>query len=271
MLYGISTTVWLHGDLESALRRIAAAGFKQIEIMAEPPHMSPDTCDTKRVAGWLKELDLHAPVAHGRYSFDKPDLGALDEARRLASVAHVAGGFDQLIALGVQYVVLHPTGSAKEYTAAARDARLDQACKSMDELAEIIRDTPLKIAWENLPHYHQSRPLHDMAELRQLVDQQPANVGLCVDTTHALISEHDPIEQIKIAGDRLFCLHLHDSDGVGDCHWVPGKGIIDWPRLRQCLDDMKFTGPRTLEPVSTPDTVDAVLADAFRVVQEWSR
>lgn len=43
--------------------------------------------------------------------------GALDEARRQASVAHVAVGFEQLIELGVEYVVLHPTGSSLEYAA----------------------------------------------------------------------------------------------------------------------------------------------------------
>lgn len=109
-----------------------------------------------------------------------------------------------------------------------------------------------------------------MAELRPLVNDLPAHVGLCVDTTHATISGHDPIEQFRIAGDRLFCLHLHDCDGRKDCHWVPGKGIIDWPDVLACLDEIKFTGPRTLEVISTPNDSDAVLADALRVARQWS-
>ena len=273
MKYGISTIVLAQTELQAALRRIAEAGFDQIEIVAEPPHFGPGDYPPKQVRAWLDEFGLKAPVAHGIYSYDKPDCSSPDEARRRASVENITRCFEPLAALGVQYVVLHPTGnySPEAYTPDTRPARIRQARKSIEELAERAGPMRLRLAWENLPNYGGPRPLNSMADLRPLIEDLPAHVGLCVDTTHAKIAGHNPAEQMRIAGNRLFCLHLHDCDGKRDCHWVPGKGIIDWPAVLQALDEIKFRGPRTIEVISTDEDSDAVLADAHRVAREWEQ
>ena len=30
---------------------------------------------------------------------------------------------------------------------------------------------------------------------------------------------------------RLRSLHLSDYDGIDECHWYPGLGILDWPAI----------------------------------------
>lgn len=271
MQYGISTVVLGRTDLELALRWIAAAGFTQIEILAEPPHLAPGNLDPQKVRAWLDELGLAARVGHGIYSYQTPNCGALDEAERRRSVRFVATCFEPLAAVGAQFVVLHPTGYSLDYTADKRQKVLDQARKSMDELATLGARAGIRIAWENLPHHGTERPLHDMAELRALIDDLPEHVGLCLDTTHALIAGHDPVEQLEVAFDRLFCLHLHDSDGEGDCHWVPGRGVIDWQGFIARLDERCFAGTRTIEVMSTDETEDEVLAQALAVARQWHR
>ena len=112
-----------------------------------------------------------------------------------------------------------------------------------------------------------------MSELRPAIDDMPDHVGLCLDTTHALIAGHDPLGQLNIAADRLFALHLHDSDGEGDCHWVPGRGIIDWQPFIRRLDELEFAGPRTIEVAACEGNEDRVLGEVARVAAsqfEWT-
>ena len=269
MRYGLSTIALNHLSLQAALRRIAEAGFDQIEIVAEPPHLYPGDHDPNQVRGWLDELGIGAPVGHGLFSHGNPNCADADEQVRRQAVDYITTCFEPLAAVGAQYVVLHPTGYSLDYTAEHRQAHIDQARKSMNELAKRGGDAGIRLAWENLPHHGTDRPLHDMSELRVLIDDMPEHVGLCLDTTHAMIAGHDPLEQLNIAADRLFCLHLHDCDGQRDCHWVPGRGIIDWDPFIARLDELQFAGTRTIEAAATEDTADEVLTGAFEVARRW--
>lgn len=269
MRYGISTIVLGRTDLEAALHRIAAAGFEQIEILTEPPHLWPGDHEPQQVRALLDQLGLHARVGHGIFRHGNPNCGSLDEVKRRQAVTQIATCFEPLVAVGAEFVVLHPTGYALDYTDENRPRVIDQVRRSMAELSTIAADVGIRPAWENLPHHHTARPLHDMTELRSLINEMPANVGLCLDTTHALIAGHDPLEQLNIAAHRLLCLHLHDSDGDGDRHWVPGQGIIEWDPFIARLDEMGFTGTRTIEVISTNKTEDLVLTEAAAVARKW--
>ena len=267
--YGIATMVLARTSLVPALRRIATSGFSQVEILAQTPHLWPPDHDPFPIRALLDELKLTARVGHGIFSQDEPNCGDLDEQRRQWSVAHIATCFQPLVAIGAEFVVLHPTGYASTYNAENRQLVLEQVRRSMDELAVLGFEAGIKLAWENLPHHGIARPLHDMAELRALIEPMPAHVGLCLDTTHALISGHDPLAQLNIAYDRLFCLHLHDSDGQADRHWIPGRGIIDWDPFIGRLDDLAFTGTRTIEVGAADQAEQEVLEAARAVARRW--
>ena len=151
-----------------------------------------------------------------------------------------------------------------------RDASVTNTKESVLELVESAVDKGIKIALENLCHVGSARPLHSMEDLFGLIADMPREyVGLCLDTTHAQFSGHDPLQQLNVAADRLFTLHLHDTDGDGDQHWVPGKGIIDWDGFIGRLAELKFTGSRTLEVQSTLETTECVLEESFKIATDW--
>lgn len=264
--YGVSTSILSAAPLEQVLQRLAGAGIGQIEISAEPPHFTPGAADVEVVRDWLDQTGLRAPVGHALYG--SVNLSALDESVRRQSVQDVRTSLQMMTALGTFLAVVHPTGFSPDYHDDNRGDFLNQACTSMNELAAIAGDLGIRLAWENLPHHGAPRPLHDMTELRAIVDRMPEHVGLCLDTTHALYAGHDPLTQLKIAGERLFCLHLHDSDGSGDSHWVPGRGTIDWEALICYLDEIAFVGPRTIEAIASPGEEDRVIAQVSQLVRE---
>ncbi|MBR7063270.1 MAG: sugar phosphate isomerase/epimerase, partial [Clostridia bacterium] len=47
--------------------------------------------------------------------------------------------------------------------------------------------------------------------------------------------------------DYLRVLHVHDNNGVGDFHWLPETGVIDWDNFSRALRDIGFTGVFSLE------------------------
>ena len=110
MNYGLSTVLLHRHKLEPALKRIAAAGISRIEMSAEPPHLNPGDYHIPEIKALLNDLGLSAPVGHGLYSHGLPNLAALDESQRQETVAYVQTCFEPLMNVGVEIVVLHPTG-----------------------------------------------------------------------------------------------------------------------------------------------------------------
>ena len=81
-------------------------------------------------------------------------------------------------------------------------------------------------------------------------------VAVSVDTGHAQMMHGrlgaPPVDAfVRVAGDRLHHLHLHDVDGFADRHWAPGDGIVPWRAVFAALDDLAQK-PRLLLEVFEP-------------------
>ena len=272
MQYGISTTVIQPEGLESGLERIKRAGFNEVELLWEPPHFELGMKSIEMIHSLMHRFELSMRVGHS--PIGNIDLASLDSEKRKASIAEVARSFPFFKELGAESAVVHPNGSGPDmfsmYPEENRNASVTKTKESILELVESAVDTGIKIALENLCHVGSARPLHSMEDLFELIADMPREyVGLCLDTTHAKFSGHDPLQQLNVAADRLFTLHLHDTDGNGDRHWVPGKGIIDWDWFIGRLAELKFTGSRTLEVVSTRGTTGSVLEESIKIATDW--
>lgn len=67
-------------------------------------------------------------------------------------------------------------------------------------------------------------------------------VKVSVDTGHANCSHGSsgapPVDYfVKAAGKQLEHVHLQDTDGYADRHWLPGEGNIHWPSVFEALKD----------------------------------
>lgn len=67
----------------------------------------------------------------------------------------------------------------------------------------------------------------------------PQDVYVCVDLNHIT----EPERLIRAMGKRIKSLHVCDSDGSKDCHWLPGKGKNDWVAVFASLRDAGYNGP----------------------------
>ena len=259
MEFSLSSTLFVFdkenkasGDPIAALESVAAAGFSETELVAEGEEwQSPGPHDSRRFRKALERLGILPHTIHTPLS--GMNLTSTDEAVRKESIARTADAMRFGGEVGARVAVVHPTGRPGQgepsYEWSNLGAAMDIAHRSVAELVRVAEQTGVRIALENLPNTGLAcRPLVSMEGLRAFVSCFPGDqVGLCLDTGHAVIVGLDPAHQAAVASERLIALHIQDVDGKADCHWIPGKGMIDWASLGKTLSDIRFAGAWTLE------------------------
>ena len=78
-------------------------------------------------------------------------------------------------------------------------------------------------------------------------------VGVCLDTGHVGIFENMSVgEAVRVFGDKLRTLHIHDTITGYDLHIMPYFGKNDWNEFVLALKEIGFKGVFNLEtPPST--------------------
>lgn len=250
-----STQGFMDRSIAPALEAIAAAGFSQAEISSQAPHASRpltghelNEFQSILSASGVSAGTVHAPMRENV-------LGAPDETWRREKMPVMSDYLRFAGAIGAAGLVIHPVPNPMFVT----DPEGPELCTlmreatrhSLDELVPVAQDAGVRMLLENLP-YSCGYPFLNMGELRPLIDPYPEDaVGLVVDTGHAWTSGDDPAEEIRLAGSRLWGTHLQDVDGENpqDNHWVPGHGGLNWPGIREALDDVGYMGARTFEVI----------------------
>ncbi len=71
--------------------------------------------------------------------------------------------------------------------------------------------------------------------------------GLCLDVGHLFLLHIDFTHYISVLGHRIKTLHLHDNDGINDCHLAPYTGNVPWANLLQALKSVGYHGTINFE------------------------
>ena len=71
--------------------------------------------------------------------------------------------------------------------------------------------------------------------------------GFCFDIGHATLVGNDPLDVMRILGNRICAFHIHDNDGRSDEHLMPYMGIANWDRFCQGVHEIGYTGVLSLE------------------------
>ena len=71
--------------------------------------------------------------------------------------------------------------------------------------------------------------------------------GFCYDCGHATLVGADHERAIKLLGNNIKVVHLHDVDGVHDSHTFPFLGVTDWKRVMSSLASIGYKGTLNFE------------------------
>jgi len=255
---GFDTWIYEMVPVEKALEKLGAFGIRYGEYSFE--HLARIEREGK-IEGKARELEelasslnlrmvqMHAPFG----DLDK-ELGSRDENIKEKALERAKRWLGFANRLGVSILVMHTIMMEQ-------DTKLDSISitKKMEELnveifsklSKYAKDFGVKIAIENrLESIFGCKIL----DLLGVVEKDPDNLGICLDTGHANVNAIDISIAVEQAGDFLIATHVHDNDGSGDQHLPPLMGSIDWPSFRRAMEKIRYEGPLIIEiPGSSSD------------------
>jgi len=214
------------------------------------------------IKGFLKRSRLRLWSLHGLAGHEP--LSSLRGGTRDEAMGNARRTIDVAGYLGAHAVVLH--ASDEPIAEHERAERLAQAKKSLASLVPTARRANAVIAVEFLPRTCLGNTL---AEMFDLLEGLPKDMdGVCLDVNH--VREVDSIPKIiRELDGRLTTIHISDFDGIDERHWLPGKGIIDWPSVWQSLEGIGYDGPWLYESSAIYDDPEANIRAIEENFRHW--
>ena len=251
----IGVHVGTGGGVWTAVERAVAAGANTFQIFSASPRMWKAA--PVKAADAAKMMELRAkhdvgPVAvHASYLIN---VCSQTESVRANSVAAFRGEVERAMALGAEFLVLHP-GSWKGLT---RDEGLRLAAESIEKAIEGIdfAGKGFRILIENTAgaEFSLGGKLEQVAELVERL-KACAPVAVCLDTCHVHVAGYDIvspdgyIETMKLVESTVGFAAVkvwHSNDAKAamgsklDRHEHIGEGTIGAETFRRLLHDKRF-------------------------------
>jgi deoxyribonuclease IV len=244
------------GSLERAALKAQELGANTFQIFSTSPRTwhtgTPDPDDIRNFRKTREKYDLRPLAVHDSYLIN---LASCNAAIRASSIAAFRSELQRSIAIGADYLVMHP-GNCK-------DQPLEQGLMNViDGLAESARglkSKTLRILLENTvgAGAQLGSKFEELAVIRQLAEPRlDLSIGYCLDTCHCFASGRYDVstaaglkETVRAADmllglDNIPVFHANDSKGVWDSHLDRhaniGEGNIGLEGFRRILNHPKL-------------------------------
>lgn len=79
----------------------------------------------------------------------------------------------------------------------------------------------------------------------------------CLDVGHSSLAGREAEDCIRVLGNRLGALHIHDNDYKDDMHTLPGLSEMNWEEITRALADIDYKGDFTFETDHFFDSLDS--------------
>ena len=251
----IGVHVGTAGGVWTAVDRAVAAGANTFQIFSSSPRMwkaAPvKAVDAAKMRDLRAKHDVGPVAIHASYLIN---LCSQTESVRANSLAAFRGEVERGLALGAEFLVLHP-GSWKGLT---REEGLRLAAESIERAIDGIDFTgkDFRILIENTAgaEFSLGGKLEQVAELVERL-KACAPVGVCLDTCHVHVSGYDIVSpdgyletmmvvKDTVGFDAVKVWHCNDAKAAMgsklDRHEHIGEGTIGAEVFRRLLHDERF-------------------------------
>jgi len=168
------------------------------------------------------------------------------------------------VSLGFKVLVTHISSEYWWPSGAPKEQMRHFAVEGLKRVAEPVKKLGAMIAVENLTETMGTGFDSSADGLNEIVTEVGSDViGVCIDTGHANLVYHraagdDPATTIRALKGKIISTHIHDNDGVGDQHLMPGLGNMDWEKIKAAFIDIDYGGPFEYE--TGPKNLDGLEA-----------
>jgi hydroxypyruvate isomerase len=243
-----SVMIWVlrqRGSFEENLARVAEAGYRHIELIAEFAKWSEE--DWKRILARMQALKITVDATTGiKQGFADPSGGD-------AFVAELKGFIPTLQRLGCGQVILvsgkRIEGAAPGAQKAASIATLKRAVEILDAAGVTAVIEPID-RLENPPIY-----LDGVTEAFEIVRAVGSpRVKVLYDLYHEQRAYGNLIEKLEKNIDEVGLIHIADVPGRHE----PGTGEVNYGNIYKKLAELKYNGMIAMEFYPTGDIVEGL-------------
>lgn len=243
-------------DLEVATEELARLGFEGVELAIR----DPAAVEAGRVATVVDRWGLRVPaLGTGQAYVDEglalssPDAGVRDRAvDRLLAHVELAAPLGALVIVGL---IHGPIPAGWDRARAASQVR-----RGLARVARAARARGLRVVLEPINRY-ETNWLNTVEEVLEFLEELGEdNVGVLPDTFHMNIEEADPQAALWRARDRLWHVHVADSN-----RRAPGSGHLDFRAVLGTLRELGYTGFVSAEVLPLPSWREAAAQTARTV------
>ncbi len=237
-------------DLEDALRKISALGFRYVELNCDE-HLGfkiRDDVPVSRVKKLLDEFDIAPAALMGNSDF------AVSDSKLDAILAWVGKQISYCGALGAPVLRIFASHIRAQYV--DRDM-FDRTIRNLRRIVPVAEENRVQLALEN--HFGITASGDDVARIVEGVASPW--LGVNYDPANFVPVGVDPIEAGRQLAPYIRHCHLKDAVYVGSTSYSGyaylevGAGIVDYPRVIELLRDIDYQGFLSLEYESTFDPV----------------
>lgn len=214
-----------------------------------------------------EEAGVKIHQVHGPFRWPAHDNTVEERAERMEKMKHSL----RLTALiGVKYWVIHPLMpfgfEERIFNPGHEQETWDINKEFMSELLKVAKQYGIIICLENMPMPNFS--IGSVQEILRFVEEMnDDNFKICLDTGHVSVYPDQSVgDAVRLLGDKICALHIHDNNGCNDNHWLPYQGVIDWEDFGLALKEINCQAVFNYETYPPQTMPDAVYEDTCKLM-----
>lgn len=233
-------------EFDEALEWLEINGFDGIEIcISEPQKVN--------VKELIEKLERHklevSSISTGQArTLENIHLTHHDDDRRKAAVERILQHIDLSSKIGYPAVTI---GLIRGLGSVGREKEeLDLLAEGMKVCCEYAEKKNVKLMIEPINRY-ETVLLNSVDDTLNYISKKLGNykcLGILYDTFHSNIEDKDMLKAIKDLGDRLFHVHVADSN-----RGLPGYGHTNFVSIYKALEEIRYKGYISIEVQNIPD------------------
>ncbi|EOU9539817.1 fructoselysine 3-epimerase [Cronobacter dublinensis] len=236
--------------LEHAFRDAHELGYDGLELWGGRPHaFAPDL-----KAGGIKHVKELARVYQMPIIGYTPETNGYpynmmlgDERMRRESLDMIKLAMEMAKEMEAGFTMISAAHAGYLTTP---DAIWQRLADNLRELADFAEDIGIDLLLEPLTPYESNVVCNANDVLRALSMVSSPRLNSMVDICAPFVQGEPVMSYFDKLGDKLRHLHIVDSDGASDSHYVPGEGKMPLRELMRDIIDRGYNGYYTIELVT---------------------
>ena len=257
MVFGYSTNAFKKFSLSEAIEKIAAIGFKGVEIMGDRPHLYPPDFGETHIKKLNEVVQKNKLIVTNLNSFTLFAVGDTylpswiepDKARREIRIRHTLDSLRIAKSIGCRNISIPPGGPLN---GCPRRQALQLFHQGLERVVPLAEELGVLMLVEPEPDLM----IETSAQFKEFIkDVRSKAIGLNFDIGHFFCVGEDPQQAFETLFQWVGHVHLEDiAPNREHNHLIAGRGAIEFKEIFAAMARLGYAGHISLELYTYQDT-----------------